>query len=103
MDDTCDIIKQKLKKYYKNDNRIEYWNLIIGITNIYGSSEKNDNGESFFDNDKYILLDDLEKILIKLLNEDGFELLMSILEEEEPLKIWYYDSNEGVAFIKSIK
>lgn len=102
MDDTCLIIKQKLKKYYKNDNRIEYWNLIIGITNIYGSSEKNDNGQCFFDNDKYILLDDLEKILIKLLNEDGFELLMSVLEEEEPLNIWYYDSNEGVAFIKSI-
>ena len=54
------------------------------------------------DNDKYILLNDLEKILIKLLTQKGFNWLMEILDQEAPVIRWYYNLDVGEAYMSLI-
>ena len=102
MNDTQETIQQKLKDYYVDNNEVEYWPLIVGLTNIYGKSEKDNTGECFMDNDKYILLNDLEQILIKLLTQQGFDWLMDILDQEVPVIRWYYNPNVGEAYMSLI-
>lgn len=102
MNDTQETIQQKLKDYYVDNNEVEYWSLIVALTNIYGKSEKDNTGECFMDNDKYILLNDLEQILIKLLTQEGFNWLMEILDQETPVIRWYYNPDVGEAYMNLI-
>ena len=44
MNDTQETIQQKLKDYYVDNNEVEYWSLIVALTNIYGKSEKDNTG-----------------------------------------------------------
>lgn len=102
MNDTQETIQQKLKDYYIDNNEVEYWSLIVGLTNIYGKSEKDNRGECFIDNDKYILLNDLEQILIKLLTQQEFNWLMDILDQEVPVIRWYYNPTVGEGYMSLI-
>lgn len=97
MDDSTETIQIKLKNYFGDRTNIEYWELIISLTNIYGKNDQDNNGECFFDNGKYILITYLDQILLNLLNDLGYKYLFDVLEQDEDEKIidWHYSTIHG--------